>query len=237
MRSGKKRTMTLPFEVEYSNFIREQRRYRGLWIWFHFFSIPSQFKIEGVQSSAIFKSKKIRIFFVRQLILQAAQVKNKKSASHIFLQISSSFQISDQIFCSYNSLGWTPTPTEHFSIISKSWDIGLQSSCKILMFSNTCQKSLNCRKTFSRPAMSCPGIGQQPPGISFIKKKNQWEKSSRNAPPWNVENLPIIWWILYFCLPDLTRNRSTYKIFVHIHKTHHFLLYRNKKSDLFYLNI
>ena len=42
---------------------------------------------------------------MRQWILQAAQVKNKKSASHIFFAISTSIQVSNQNFCSYNNNG------------------------------------------------------------------------------------------------------------------------------------
>ena len=105
VRSRKKRALTLPFEIEHSNFICEQRRYRCLRISLHFFSIPSQLKVPSVQSSAIFKSKKIGDFFMRQWILQAAQVKNKKSASHIFFAISTSIQVSNQNFCSYNNNG------------------------------------------------------------------------------------------------------------------------------------
>ena len=157
--------MVLPFEIEHSNFICEQRKDRGLGISLHFCFIPSQFKIGRVQILAIFKSQNFGVFFDRQLILRATQTKNAKSTKILFLYTSRSVQILHQNFSIYKNgfLKWSAV-----TFFNEAQNPEIQA-CKVVaklqVFSKSCQKSPNCHKIFSRSAMNCPRVGQPPPGI------------------------------------------------------------------------
>ena len=82
MRSGADKNMVLPFEIERSNSICEQRRHRCTSMMLYFFQIPSHFCARNVQSSAIFKTEKTGCFFLRQQILREAQAKKNKKKNH-----------------------------------------------------------------------------------------------------------------------------------------------------------
>ena len=79
MRSAADQTMVLPFEIERSNSICEQKRYRCTSVTFYFFQIPSHFCARHFQISAIFKTEKTGVFCLRQSILREAQEKKKKN--------------------------------------------------------------------------------------------------------------------------------------------------------------
>ena len=63
MRSGAHHPIILPFEIERSNSICEQRRYSCRARLFYFFQNPSHFFAIDVQSWAIFKTGKTGCFF------------------------------------------------------------------------------------------------------------------------------------------------------------------------------
>ena len=78
MRSGAHHPINIPFEIERSNCICEQRRYSCRARLFYFFQNSSHFFVIDVQSWAIFKTGKNGMFFWRFFILREAQAKNKK---------------------------------------------------------------------------------------------------------------------------------------------------------------
>ena len=79
MRSAADQTMVLPFEIERSNSICEQRRYRCTSVTIYLFQIPSHFCARHFQISAIFKTEKTGVFCLRQSILREAQEKKQKT--------------------------------------------------------------------------------------------------------------------------------------------------------------
>ena len=79
MRSGADKIMVLPFEIEGSNSICEQRRYRCTELLVNVFQIPSHFCARNIQSLAIFKTEKTGFFFCdNQFYEKHMQKKEKK---------------------------------------------------------------------------------------------------------------------------------------------------------------
>ena len=82
MRSGADHPMILPFEIEQSFSICEQRRYRCTCMWRYFFQIPSHFFAIDVQSWAIFKTGKNGIFLGANSFDKKHKQKTKKQILH-----------------------------------------------------------------------------------------------------------------------------------------------------------
>ena len=82
MRSGADHLIILPFEIERSYSICEQRRDSCTCLRFYFFQIPSQFFVIDAQSWAIFKTGKNRIFLGGNSFDKKHKQKTKKRASH-----------------------------------------------------------------------------------------------------------------------------------------------------------
>merc|ERR1711917_183445 len=82
MRSGADKNMVLPFEIERSNSICEQRRHRCTSLMLYFFQISSHFCARNVQSSAIFKTEKTGFFFCANKFYEKHSQKTKQKKSH-----------------------------------------------------------------------------------------------------------------------------------------------------------
>ena len=166
MRSGANQTMVLSFEIERSNSICLERRYRCTSVTIYFFYIPSHFCARNVQSSAIFQSAKLGHVFERQCILQidTCEKWKKKRVTELRYIIFCKKNTIRSFLSKKNKPKNGPRRTL-FNNSAKAWNRPVKFVGVCTCFYETCQKSPNCRKTFSRPAMNSPGIGQQPPGI------------------------------------------------------------------------
>ena len=91
-------------------------------------------------------------------------------------------------FCIYNIRPQNGPPQTHFNYLRTPSNRPTKFVDVCGCFSNSCQKSPNCRKKKSRPAMNSPEIGLSPSVISMTKKKSQQAKCNRpNPPPENTE--------------------------------------------------
>ena len=164
MRSGAHHPINIPFEIERSNSICEQRRYSCRARLFYFFQNPSHFFAIDVQSWAIFKTGKNGMFFWRLFILREAQAKNKKKRNCQRCARTSSIKKTQLEVFYKKKMAPKVVRRERFFRFQKRCEVGLQS-LEAFFFSKDCQNSPNCRKNISRPVMNSPGIGLPSPGI------------------------------------------------------------------------